>query len=365
MRAERRRLRPQAEPEWSDAEDVAAAAARRLHPAVHDYFAGGAGREQTLRDNADRWRAWRFRPSVLRDVSTVSTAANLLGAAVAAPVVVAPLGYQRLAHPDGEQATAQACATTGLTMSLSTYATTSIEDVAAVAGGGPLWFQTYVLRDRDVTAAMLERASAAGYRAVILTLDAPVVGRRLRDRAHGYWLPLADVRLSNFPAAHAQPTATYSTELETALTPELLQWVKRTSGLPLLVKGVLRGDDAVRCVEAGADGVVVSNHGGRQLDGAVSSADALEDVVAGLAGSCPVLVDGGVRSGADVLTARALGADGVLVGRAALWALACGGRAGVEAFLTAVVDELRHTMALCGLSDLTEVPRDLVRRGAR
>jgi 4-hydroxymandelate oxidase len=340
-------------------------AAAQLHPAVRDYFAGGAGAERTLRDNASAWDALRFRPSVLQDVTHVSTATALLGSPVRAPVAVAPMGYQRLAHPDGESAMAAACAEAGVVMTLSTYATTGLQDVADAGATGPQWFQTYVLRDRGVTTEMLHRAAAARYAAVVLTVDAPVVGQRHRDRRHGYWLPLQGVRLPNFGAAAAQATASYSTDLESALTPDLLAWVRETSGLPVLVKGVLRGDDALRCLDAGAAGVVVSNHGGRQLDDAVPTADALRDVVDAVGATPTVLVDGGIRTGADVLKALSLGASGVMVGRAALWALAGGGRAGVAAYLARLQEDLAHTMALCGAPDLTQLPSGLVRQTTR
>jgi 4-hydroxymandelate oxidase len=359
MRAEARRASASSV-DWTDPEAVEEAAARVLHPAVRDYFAGGAGAESTLEASGYAWDRWQLHPRVLHDISTVDTATTLLGERLAAPIVVAPMGYQRLAHPDGELATARACAGVGLSFALSTYATTSLEEVAACAEG-PRWFQAYVLRDRAITVDMLQRAASSGCSAVLLTVDAPVVGDRRRDRRHGYWLPTSDLRLANFPAHSQQLTASYSTALDAGLTADDVAWVAEVSGLPVLVKGVLRADDAVRCVDAGAAGVVVSNHGGRQLDGAVPSATALPEVADAVGGRATVLVDGRVRTGTEVLRAVALGADAILVGRRVLWALAAGGAPGVAAVLEHLVADLGRAMALCGVARLDDLPAGLVR----
>jgi 4-hydroxymandelate oxidase len=351
--------------EWLDADALERAAADLMDPAAFDYFAGAAGEERTLAENRAAWRRWLFSPHMLRDVSAVSTEISLLGDRLASPIVVAPMGYQRMAHPDGESATARAAAAAGVLMGVSTYATTSLEDVAEAGRAvseTPRWFQCYVLRDRGLSQYMIERAVAAGYRAVVVTIDTPVAGDRRRDRRHGYVLPTDGLEIANFAQSSAPLSARYSTHLDETLTEDVIGWVAGISAVPVVVKGVMRADDAVRFVAAGAAGVVLSNHGGRQLDGTVATADVLPEVVDALAGVAPVLVDSGVRSGADVLRALALGADAALIGRPVLWALALGGEAGVTAYLEAIQYDLRQTMALCGIADAREVPRDIVRR---
>jgi 4-hydroxymandelate oxidase len=346
--------------DWTDAEHIEVAARARLPREIYDYFAGGAGEEATIAANLASWRRRLLAPRVLRGVGDVNTGVDVLGCRMATPVAVAPMGQQGMADPDAECATAAAAAATGTVFAVSTYSTSTMEDVAA--SGGSQWFQAYVLRDRGLTRELLQRAAAAGYRAVLLTVDAPVAGDRRRDRRNGYRLPTDPaLRLANFPL-NGQLSAGYSIELENTLTPDLITWVADVSGLPVAVKGVLRGDDALRCVQAGARGVVVSNHGGRQLDGAVATADALAEVAGALAGSgADVLVDGGVRTGADVLRALALGAHAVLVGRPVLWALAVGGEPGVRGLLTELRADLLRTMALCGVSSVAEIGPELLR----
>ncbi|WP_224368139.1 alpha-hydroxy acid oxidase [Hyalangium versicolor] len=323
-----------------------------LPQAVFDYYAGGAGDHETLSANTRAWSAVRLRPHILRDVSRVDTATTVLGTRVAAPVLVAPTAFHRLAHPTGELATAEGTAAAGSLLVLSTRASTRIESVAAVAG--PWWFQVYVLRDRALTRELVQRASAAGARALVLTGDTPYVGRKRRDRS-SLAIPDEDFRvnlerLTDVSLAEQAPDVTFDD----------IGWLKEHSGLPVLVKGVLRADDAVRCVEAGAAGVVVSNHGGRQLDGAVASAEALPEVVQALAGRGEVLVDGGVRSGQDVMRALALGARAVLVGRPILWGLATEGATGVQRVLAELQEDTAHVMALAGASSVAEVTADLL-----
>jgi 4-hydroxymandelate oxidase len=351
--------------QWLDADALERAAQHLMDPAAFDYFAGAAGEEVALVENRAAWRRWLFHPRMLHDVSTLDTSVTLLGDHLASPVVIAPMGYQRLAHADGEMATARAAAAAGMLMGVSTYATTSMEDVAAAGSAvadTPRWFQCYVLRDRALSQHMIERAVAAGYRAVVVTVDAPVAGDRRRDRRHGYQLPTAGLEIANFAGSSAPLSAKYSTHLDETLTEDVISWVASISRVPVVVKGVLRADDAVRFVAAGAQAVVVSNHGGRQLDSTVATADVLEEVVAAVAGSAQVIVDSGIRSGADVLRALALGAAAAMIGRPVLWALALAGEDGVTALLAAVQADLRQTMALCGVPDLVDVPRDLLRR---
>ena len=325
---------------------------------LFDYFAGGSGSETSLGEATDAWRSHRFRPRVLRDVATVDTSASVPGTELAAPLVVAPSASQGLLHPDGELATARAVARTGTLMIVSTRASQPIEQIAAT--GAPWWLQVYVTRERAVTAGLVERAAAAGASALVLTGDTPYVGRKART---GRPLPLADpaalVNLGRHLPAGADPATATDQDPSTGLAE--IGWLAGLSGLPVLVKGVLRADDAKACLDAGAAGLIVSNHGGRQLDRAVPSAFALPEVVSA-AGGAPVLVDGGIRSAADVLTALALGARAVGLGRPVLWALAVGGETVVETLLRELGDELAHLMALAGASSTVQLTPDLVVR---
>jgi 4-hydroxymandelate oxidase len=333
-------------------ESLEAQARAVLPPPVYDYFAGGAGDEVTLAANEAAWRAVRLRPRVLRDVRHVDTSTEVLGASVRAPVLVAPTAFHRLAHPEGECATAAGAARAGSLLVLSSRASVRLERVAETAG--PWWFQVYVLRDRGLTRDLVQRAAAAGARALVLTGDTPYVGRKRRDR-DGVAIPDEDF-LSNLEALTDRAMAEQAPDV----TFDDIGWLRGLSGLPVLVKGVLRGDDAARCLQAGAAGVIVSNHGGRQLDGALSTAEALPEVVEAVAGRGEVLVDGGVRNGRDVLRALALGARAVLVGRPVLWALAVGGAEGVRLWLEALREDTAHAMALAGAARVADVTADLV-----
>jgi len=351
-----------------DVSSLEARAREVLDHAAYDYFAGGADDEVTLRDNEHAWGRIRLLPRVLRDVTSVSTTRELLGESIGAPILVAPMAFQRLAHSDGEIAMAQAAAAAGIPMVVSTMSTITLEDIAAAVPGGLRWFQFYVHKDRDLSRRLLERAVASGCSAVVLTVDLAVVGRRRRDEANRFELPghLTAANLEkSLESSGGSALSEYSDHaFEQALTPELLEWIAGLSELPLLVKGVLHPDDAVAAVDAGAAGVIVSNHGGRQLDGAIATADALAPVVEAVAGRVPVLVDGGIRSGTDVVKAIALGADAVLVGRPALWGLALGGADGVAAVLGELTDELVRAMTLCGVRSLEEIDRSLLAAGS-
>ncbi|HUZ22269.1 MAG TPA: alpha-hydroxy acid oxidase [Streptosporangiaceae bacterium] len=326
-----------------------------LPPAVYDYYAGGSGRERTLRANERSWRRNWLAPRVLRDVRAVDTTTRLLGAGLRTPVAVAPTAYQRLAHPEGELATAAGAARAGALLVLSTRSTRRLEDVAAQVGraGGTWWLQVYVMRDRDRTIDLVRRAAAAGAQALVLTADTPVVGRKHRDTS-AMELIAADMLANLGPVQdpadlHQSAGVTFAD----------IAWLSEVSGgLPVVVKGVLRPDDALACAAAGAAAVIVSNHGGRQLDGALPAAWALPGVAAALAqapGQVPVYVDGGIRTGEDVLAAIALGAQAVFVGRPVLWALACGGADGVADLLSGLTDALAHAMALAGAPSLPQV----------
>jgi 4-hydroxymandelate oxidase len=349
-----------------DLEGLEAAARERLDRGVYDYIAGGADAERTVADNLAAWSRLRLRPHVLRDVAKVSTATTLLGGEVPTPLLVAPMAYHRMCHPDGEAASAAGAAAAGALYVLSTQATMSVEEVALAAPGAVRWFQVYVVRDRGWTADLVTRAAAAGYRALVLTVDVPLLGNRLRDLRNDFKLPTG-LKPANAPPAGAARQRELAADVlaqagqfDPGLTPEVIGWLAERSGLPVVVKGVLRGDDAAACLDAGAAGVVVSNHGGRQLDTVVATADALAEVVAAVGDRGEVYVDGGIRRGTDVLKALALGARGVLVGRPVLWGLAVGGAGGVERVLSGLVGELRLAMALCGAVGIDDLTPDLI-----
>jgi 4-hydroxymandelate oxidase len=312
--------------------------------------------------NAEAWVRIRLRPHVLRDVSRVRTATTVLGAEASLPVLVAPLAYQRLAHPDGEAATAAGTAAAGTVMVVSTMATVSLEDVAAAAPDAVRWFQLYVHRDRQYTAELVTRAAGAGYQALVLTVDTPVLGHRPQEAGFRQ-PPLANRARPGqpVPVPEGMGTEAYATtHFDPTLTLRVLDWLAERSSLPIVVKGVLRGDDAAACVDAGAAAVVVSNHGGRQLDTALAGAEALPEVVAAVGGRAEVYVDGGVRRGTDVVKALALGARAVMVGRPVLWGLATGGAGGVRAVLDRLRAELVRAMALCGAPTVADLTADLV-----
>ncbi|MHB1488183.1 MAG: alpha-hydroxy acid oxidase [Acidimicrobiales bacterium] len=362
----------------------------QLAPGVYDYFAGGAGSETTLVDNVAAWSRWRVRHRVLRDVAAVSTSTTVLGAEVANPVLVAPVAYQGLAHPDGELATAAGAAAAGSLMVISSRASTDVGQVAATAPEGPKWLQVYILRDRDWTEELVNRAVAGGCQALVLTGDTPFLGPRLRDVANNFVVPsqLARANRANLVPPASEGSTPPGTDVpapggvlapagqgdylaldqDPSVTFDDIAWLGGISGLPVLVKGVVRADDALRCMEAGAAGVVVSNHGGRQLDGSVASADALVEVAQALSGSGQgeVYVDGGIRSGTDVLKALALGAKAVMVGRPILWGLAVGGpdgrggAAGVAGVLDGLREELAVAMGLAGAAGVADLSPDLI-----
>lgn len=335
-----------------------------LDAAAYDYYAGGAGEERTLADNVAAWGRFRLRPHVMRDVTVVDPRTTVLGTEVVAPVLVAPTAYQRMAHDDGERATARAAAEAGTVMVVSTLATVPLEEVAAAAPQAVRWFQLYVHADRGFTEELIDRAVAAGYRALVLTVDTPLLGHRVRDQRNAFTLPpgleMANVGAA-VPTVHGSGIAAYAaSSFDPGVTPDDLGWLAAHSGLPVVVKGLVRGDDARLAVEAGASGIVVSNHGGRQLDGCIATADALAEVVDAVAGQVEVYVDGGIRRGTDVLTALALGARAVLVGRPVLWGLCDGGADGVARVLTALRADLALAMALAGTPTVPDVSRDLV-----
>ena len=334
---------------------------------AYAYFAGGADDERLLAGNIEAWARWQLHPRVLAGVAGVDLATTLLGTAVSSPVVVAPTAVQRLAHGEGEIATAAGAAAVGALMVLSSLASCSLEEVAAVAPGAPRWMQVYILRDRARTVELVSRAAAHGYGALVLTVDTAVSGLRLRELRGGVRLPphvtLPNVAGDSTHRAHdGGLMAVVTREFEPALTPDDIGWLAGLSDLPVVVKGVQRADDAVRSVEAGAAAIVVSNHGARQLADAPATADIVGEIADAVGDRAEVYVDGGIRRAPDVMKALALGARAVLIGRPALWALAVGGADGVASLLRWYDAELRRTMALCGAATIGGIDRSLVRR---
>ncbi|MGE0710371.1 MAG: alpha-hydroxy acid oxidase [Planctomycetota bacterium] len=350
--------------------DLEALARARLEPMAFDYYASGAMDELTLRDNRQAFDRLRLRYRVLRGVGQRDLGRELLGARLDWPVLVAPMAFQQLAHPEGEAATARAAGAAGTVMILSTLSNVALEEVVA-ASSGPVWFQLYVYKDRAATQALVQRAEAAGCRALVLTVDAPLLGRRERDVRNGFHLPpgleARNVHAAGYGALGAvEGESGLAAYVASLLDPDLgwedVAWLRSITSLPILVKGVVRGDDAALAVEHGAAGVVVSNHGGRQLDTAIATIDALPEVAAAVAGRAAVLLDGGVRRGTDVIKALALGAQAVLLGRPVLWALAWRGSAGVSRALGLLREELDQALALCGCRSLAELGPELVVR---
>ena len=348
-----------------DVAALAAQAQKLIDPGVYDYYAGGADDEVTLADNESAWQRLRLRPKVLRDVSSVDPSTTVLGQRVVAPLLVAPTAYHRMAHDEGERATARGVAAAGTVMCVSTLATVALEEVAAAAPDAPRWFQLYIRRDRSFTEDLVNRAVAAGYAAIVLTVDLPVLGRRWRDERNSFSLP-AGLEMANLggapPTVEGSDLAAYAdSQFDPALTFDDIGWLADLSGLPVIVKGVMRGDDALECVESGAAGIVVSNHGARQLDTTIPTAEALKDVADSVGDRIEIYVDGGIRRGTDVIKALALGARAVLVGRPILWGLATGGAAGVQAVLDELVEEFTRALALCGVPTPHDVTPDLLR----
>jgi isopentenyl diphosphate isomerase/L-lactate dehydrogenase-like FMN-dependent dehydrogenase len=339
--------------------------AEKLEQGPRDYFAGGAGDEITLRENVAAWGHWRLRPRVLNDVREVSTAAEVLGGPVAMPVLVAPVAYQRIAHPEAERGMAAGVAEAGTAMCLSTLSTTRPAEVAEVAPEGRHFFQLYAFKDAGVTRALMDEAIEAGFEAILVTADAPPGGNRERDRRNRFTLP-PELGTPGLTAATGGSEA-LTIEQTFALMNHALTWadvadLASECSIPVLVKGLVTAEDAELALDHGAAGVVVSNHGGRQLDRCLATAEALPEIAETIDGRATVLVDGGIRRGIDVATALALGADAVLVGRPALWGLAAGGSEGVARVLGLLREELELTLGLCGCTSPAELTRAHLRR---
>jgi len=362
-------------PEWPiEAADWERAAEAKLDPGAFGYIAGGAGSEATMRANLDAFRQWRLRPRMLKGNETRDISVDVLGTRSPAPFLLAPIGVLSIAHQDAEVGAAQAATASGVPFVLSSASTSPLEDVAAT--GAPRWFQLYWVNDRDICASFVRRAEAAGYAAIVVTVDTLTLGWRPRDLRHAYLPfirgegcgqffsdPVFRSRLAQTP--EDDPLTAAATMLATfpnlGLTWSDLDWLRGQTSLPILVKGILTADDAQEALRHGVDGLVVSNHGGRQVDGAVASLDALVEVRDALP-EAVVLVDGGIRSAADVVKAIALGADAVLLGRPYAYALAVGGRRGVEVLVENLMAEIDLTLALAGARSIRELDRTWLTR---
>lgn len=357
-----------ADPQPINVADYERLAAERLEPGVHGYFAGGAGDERTLRENVAAWGRHTLHPRVLVDVGEVSTRTTVLGTEVSMPLLVAPVAFQRLVDPDGEVAMARAAAAADTIMCLSTIATSHPSEIAAEAPPAPRWFQLYCFSDRGVTRALIDEAVDSGFEAIALTVDAPRAGRRERDFRTGFVVP-PDVTAPAVAAAVGSDRPISVKEVFELVDPTLtwddLEALASECSLPIVLKGVQTAADAALAVEHGAAGIVVSNHGGRQLDLVPPTAEILPEVVDAVEGRCDVLVDGGIRRGTDVLIALGLGARAVLVGRPALWGLAVGGEAGARDVLELLRAEIELGIVLLGCASPAEIGSEHVRRRPR
>jgi isopentenyl diphosphate isomerase/L-lactate dehydrogenase-like FMN-dependent dehydrogenase len=351
-------------------------AGEKLSPGAFGYVAGGAGAEETMRANRKAFGRWRIMPRMLRDVASRDLRTTVLGTAMPAPVMLAPVGVLSIVHPEAELAVARAAAGLGINMISSTASSRSLEEVAQVMGSSPRWFQLYWPRRRELAASFLHRAEQSGYRAIVVTLDTCLLGWRPRDLQGAYLPFLRGEGLANYlsdpvfcaglakppredmAAAIAHWSAVFS---DPSVTWDDLQFLREHTRLPLVLKGILHPDDARRAADLGMDGVIVSNHGGRQVDGAVAALDALPEVVSA-AGKMAVLFDSGIRTGADVVKALALGAKAILLGRPYVYGLALEGEAGVRAVLRALLAELDLTMALSGVSRIDQLSAELLQR---
>jgi L-lactate dehydrogenase (cytochrome) len=369
--------------------DLRRIARRRLPFGVFDYIDGAAEDELTKQRNRAAYQRLEFRPRVLRDVSVISTSTRLLDHELAIPLVLAPTGFSRIAHPHGELAVARAAARAGIPYTLSTLATRSIEEVAA-ASSGSKWFQVYVWKDRTLVKEMIERARAAGYEALMLTIDTAVLGRRERDVRRGFLLP-PKIGLGTIVDGIIHPAWTWNfvrsepitfanvtdagvgdgsdavtladyinTQFDPALSWDDVGWMRSAWGGPIVLKGIQTVEDALLAAELGVDAIALSNHGGRQLDGAPATLELLPSVVQAVQGRVEIICDGGVRRGSDIVKAVALGANSCMAGRAYLYGLGAGGEAGVDRALSLIHADVRRTMALCGVASVADITPELV-----
>ncbi|CAK8578335.1 unnamed protein product [Lathyrus sativus] len=345
-----------------------AIAKQKLPKMIYDYYASGAEDEWTLKENRNAFSRILFRPRILRDVSKIDLTTNVLGFDISMPIMIAPTAMQKMAHPEGEYATARAASAAGTIMTLSSWATSSVEEVAST-GPGIRFFQLYVLKDRNVVTQLVRRAESAGFKAIALTVDTPILGRREADIKNRFTMP-PHLILKNYEGldlgkldkkTNDSGLASYvAGQVDRSLNWEDVKWLQTITSLPILVKGVITSEDTKLAIQAGVSGIIVSNHGARQLDYVPATITALEEVVKAAGGKLPVFLDGGVRRGTDVFKALALGASGVFIGRPVVFSLAANGEAGVRKALEILHDEFHLTMALCGCRSIKEITRDHV-----
>jgi 4-hydroxymandelate oxidase len=346
-------------------EEFEAIAREKMPAASYDYYAGAAEDEITLRDNREAFRRLRIAFRVLVDVAERDMRTSILGVPMSSPVILAPTAMHRMAHDEGERATARAAESTETLMCLSSISSVAMEEVAACAPKGRRWFQLYHMGDKRKTESLVRRAQESGYEAIVVTVDTPVLGRRERDLRHPQVIPDGVTAVHFAPEPDARRAPDEERQIgnfinQPFLTWNDLAWLRSLTDLPLIPKGVVRADDAKRCIDEGMAGIWISNHGGRQLDTSIATADALPSVARAVAGQVPVIVDGGIRRGTDVVKALALGADAVAIGRPQLWGLAADGESGVRAVLTLLRNELSMAMALAGCKNLAEIDESLL-----
>ncbi|NXC65466.1 HAOX1 oxidase, partial [Anhinga anhinga] len=353
-----------------------------LPKSVYDYYRSGADDQETLADNVAAFSRWKLYPRVLRDVSVMDLSTSVLGQKISMPVCVAATAMQRMAHADGETATAKACQAMGTGMMLSSWATSTIEELAEAAPAGLHWLQLYIYKDREVTKSLVKRAERAGYKGIFVTVDTPFLGRRIDDVRNKFQLP-PHLRLKNFSSSDLafssgkdfgenSGLAVYvANAIDASINWEDIKWLRGLTSLPIVVKGILRADDAKEAVKIGVNGVLVSNHGARQLDGVpatvstganMSLIDVLPEIVEAVEGKVEVFLDGGVRKGTDILKALALGAKAVFIGRPLIWGLVYQGEEGAKEVLQMLREEFCLAMALTGCRRVEEIGRTLIRR---
>ncbi|WP_018924873.1 alpha-hydroxy-acid oxidizing protein [Salsuginibacillus kocurii] len=359
-------------------EEWEAMAKKVLSSPNYDYVAAGAGSEDTMRENVDAFKRWRIQPRMFRDVEQRDTTTTILGTQLESPIMMAPVGVQKILHERGDLASAKAAGELGVPFVCSTVSAYSLEEIAAEVGEDTLkWFQLYWSTDEQITSSLLKRAEAAGYSAIVVTLDTPMVGWRERDLNHR-WLPfLEGIGIANYisdPVFKSRMSVDPGSDLQAAgeefrkvfgntkLSWRDLEFVREQTSLPIILKGILHPHDAELAIHYGVDGVIVSNHGGRQVNGAISAIDALPEIAEVVQGQIPVLMDSGIRRGDDVLKALALGAEAVLVGRPYLYGLAVGGREGVKQILRNLKGDFELTMALSGVKQISEITPALIRK---
>ncbi|XP_027696076.1 hydroxyacid oxidase 1 isoform X1 [Vombatus ursinus] len=343
-----------------------------LQKSIYDYYRSGANDQETLADNIAAFSRWKLYPRMLRNVAKVDLTTSVLGQRISMPICVSPTAMQCMAHVDGEIATVRACHSVGTGMMLSTWATSSIEEVAQAAPEGTRWLQLYIYKDREVTKQLVERAERNSYKGIFLTVDTPYLGNRFDDVRNRFQLP-PHLRMKNFQTndlafsseegyGDNSGLAEYTANaIDSSINWKDITWLKKLTTLPIVAKGILRADDAREAVEYGVNGILVSNHGARQLDGVPATIDVLPEIVEAVEGKVEVFLDGGVRKGTDVLKALALGAKAVFVGRPIIWGLAYQGEKGVKEVLEMLREEFRLAMALTGCRNVKDIDKTLVR----